>query len=195
MVIAAPADEYEINQALTMAVESDKPFVIRYPRDTVPVVAENTSPYEFGKSAMMRQGDSEFVIVTIGSVLREAIEAADILKQEGLSITVVNGRFVKPVDPALFDYFKTGKTVIIAEDNSIAGGFGSAIIEQALNTAKVQKDRALNNSIGKAVLLGAPDASIPPAKRDRQLEWMGLTAEKLVETIKTLNFQTENVDI
>ena len=97
MVIAAPADEYEMNQALTMAVESDRPFAIRYPRDVVPVIAENTAPYEFGKSAVMCQGDSEFVIVTIGPVLSEALEAANILKQDGLSITVVNGRLSNPL--------------------------------------------------------------------------------------------------
>ncbi|MBL7215562.1 MAG: 1-deoxy-D-xylulose-5-phosphate synthase [Phycisphaerae bacterium] len=195
MVIAAPADEYEMNQALTMAVEGDKPFAIRYPREIVPVIAENTAGYELGKSAVVCQGDSEYVIVTIGPVLSEAIEAANILKQEGLSITVVNGRFAKPIDPAIFDYFEKGKTVIIAEDNSIAGGFGSAIIEQALKAATVQKNRTMNNSIGKAVLLGAPDEHLAPAKRCRQLEWMGLAAQKLVDTIKTLNFQTENVDI
>lgn len=196
MVIAAPADEYEMQQVLAMAVDGDKPFAIRYPRDTVSVIAENSSvPYVLGQSAVVRQGDSEFVIVTLGPLLREAMKAADILEQEGLSITVVNGRFAKPIDPAIVTYFEAGKTVIIAEDHNIAGGFGSAIIEQALLAAAAQKSDMMNNRIGKAVLLGVPDEFIPAAKRRRQLEWMGLTAEKLVETVKTLNFQTENVDI
>lgn len=196
MVIAAPADEYEMQQVLAMAVDGDKPFAIRYPRDTVSVIAENSAvPYALGKSAVVRQGDSEFVIVTLGPLLREAMKAATLLEQEGLSITVVNGRFAKPIDPAILTYFEAGKTVIIAEDHTIAGGFGSALIEQALQAAAAQKSDMMHNSIGKAVLLGAPDEFIPAAKRRRQLEWMGLTAEKLVETVKTLNFQTENVDI
>ena len=194
IVIAVPADEYEVNQALAMAVGGDKPFVIRYPRDTVPVIAENTAPYELGKSAVIREGDSEFVIVTIGPILKEAIEAANILQQDGISVTVVNGRFAKPIDTAIVDYFEQGKTVIIAEDNSVTGGFGSAVIEQALAAAQAKNSPTPGNSIGKAVLLGGPDAFIPPAKRHRQLEWMRLTAEELVKTVKTLNFQTENVD-
>jgi 1-deoxy-D-xylulose-5-phosphate synthase len=196
LAITAPADEYEINQSLAMAVNGDKPFAIRYPRDTVPIIAENTAPYEFGKSVVVRHGDSDFVIVTIGPVLSEALKAAKMLETDGLSVTVVNGRFVKPIDPDIVSYFENGKTVIIAEDNTVAGGFGSAVIEQAsLYAAALHTNRIMNGSIGKAVLLGAPDAFIPEAKRRRQLEWMGLTAEKLVETVKTLNFQTENVDI
>jgi 1-deoxy-D-xylulose-5-phosphate synthase len=196
LVIAAPADEFEIQQALAMAIDGDKPFAIRYPRETVPVIAENAASYEFGKSAVVRQGDSEFVVITIGPLLSEAVKAANLLEREGLSVTVVNGRFVKPIDAAIVEYFENGKTVIIAEDNVTAGGFGSAVIEQALlHAAASPVNRSVHDSIGKAVLLGAPDAFIPSGKRQRQLEWMGVTAEKLVETVKTLNFQTENVDI
>jgi 1-deoxy-D-xylulose-5-phosphate synthase len=196
LVIAAPADEFEMHEALSMGVEGDKPFAIRYPRDNVSLIPENSAvPYEPGKSAVMRQGDSEFVILTIGPLVREALKAADMLEAEGLSVTVVNGRFAKPIDPALLAYFESGKTVVIAEDHTIAAGFGSAVIEQALQAAATRKSPALLDSIGKAVLLGAPDTYIPAAKRQRQLEWMQLTAEKLVETVKTLNFQTENVDI
>ena len=194
LAIAAPADEYEMRQSLAMAVSGDGPFAIRYPRDTVPVIAENCAPYEPGKSTVVRKGDSEFVIVTIGPILGEAMEAANILEQEGISVTVVNGRFIKPIDPAILDYFENGKTVLVAEDNSVTGGFGSAIIEQALGAVQNRNNPIMHESIGKAVLLGGPDAFIPAAKRRRQLEWMGLTAEKLVETIKTLDFQTKNVD-
>jgi 1-deoxy-D-xylulose-5-phosphate synthase len=196
LVIAAPADEYEMQNALLMAVEGDKPFAIRYPRETVTVTAENTAvPYELGKSAVVRRGDSEFVLLTIGSLLTEAVKAAQMLQRQGISVTVVNGRFAKPIDPALSAWFESGKTVIIAEDHTIAGGFGSAVIEQALQDAAERKSPLMHNSIGKAVLLGAPDAFIPAAKRKRQLEWMGVTAEKLVETVNTLNFQAQNVDM
>jgi len=161
----------------------------------VPVIAENTAPYEFGKSAVVQKGDSEFVIVTIGPILKEAVDAANILRQDGISVTVVNGRFAKPIDTDIIDFFEQGKTVIIAEDNNIACGFGSAVIEQALAAAQAENNPTLRDSIGKAVLLGGPDAFIPSAKRHRQLEWMKLTAEELVKTVKMLNFQTENVDI
>ncbi len=195
LAIAAPADEYEVNQALAVAVDSNKPFAIRYPRDTVPVIEANATPYEFGKSTVIREGDSEFVIVTLGPVLAEAVEAATLLEKEGISVTVVNARFAKPVDPAIIDYFEDGKTVILAEDNNIAGGFGSAVIEKALKTARTKDSQTMHNSIGKAVLLGGPDSFIPPAKRNRQFEWMGIGAAQIAETIKNINLHPGNADI
>lgn len=194
LTIAAPADEYELKAAMTLATEGDTPFAIRYPRDTVPVIEDNTAQYEPGKSAVMREGDSEFAIVSIGPILREAMDAAALLAGEGLSVSVVNARFVKPVDPAIIELFEQGKTVIIVEDNSIACGLGSAIIEQALLTADHSSSPTLHNSIGKAVLLGGPDAFVPAALRSRQLQWMSLSADTIAETIKKIKLQAQMVD-
>ena len=194
--IAAPADEYEMNQALSLAVNGDQPYAIRYPRDTVPLIEENTAvPYALGKSAVIRDGDSEFVIVTIGPILAEAVEAAKILEKDGISVTVVNARFAKPIDPAIIDCFERGKTLIIAEDASVTGGFGSAVIEKALETARTKNSPVMHDSIGRTVLLGGPDSFIRPAKRSRQLEWMGIGAIQIAETIKNMNSQSENADI
>ncbi len=194
LVIAAPADEYEMQQSLAMGVDCGKPFAIRYPRDSVQSIAENAIPYEFGKAAVVREGDSDIVLVTLGPILNEALEAADTLAKDDISVTVVNARFAKPIDTAIINYFRQGKTVIIAEDASITGGFGSAVIEQALQTAQADNDDTMRNSIGKAVLLGGADSFIPPAKRQRQLEWMGISAKGMVETVKTLKCQPEKVD-
>jgi len=194
LVVAAPADENELKAALALATGGEKPFAIRYPKDTVPVIAENEVPYELGKSACVRRGDSEFAIVTVGPILKEAMAAAEQLEQDGTSITVVNARFVKPVDEAIIDLFAQGKTVLLAEDNSIACGFGSAVIEQALQTAAQSQDKNLHNSIGKAVLLGSPDTFVPAAARSRQLEWLKISAETITETVKTLKLQPKTVD-
>ncbi len=195
IVMAAPADEYEVQQSLAMAIDSGKPFAIRYPRDSVQDIAGNDAPYELGKAAVVRQGDSNIVIVTIGSILSEGVQAADALAAAGVSVTLVNARFAKPVDAAIFEYFAQGKTVIIAEDASITGGFGSAVIEQALQAAQAQGNEAMQTSIGKAVLLGGGDVFIPPAKRDRQLGWMGISADQIAETVKRIKLKTEKVDI
>ncbi|MHC4551621.1 MAG: 1-deoxy-D-xylulose-5-phosphate synthase [Planctomycetota bacterium] len=194
LVITAPADEYETAQSLKMAVNSGKPFAIRYPRDSVESITENEIPYEFAKAAVVREGDSDIVIVTLGPILREALTAGDELAKEGINTTIVNARFAKPLDAAILDYFAQGKTVIIAEDGSITGGFGSAVIEQALKTARENNDEAMQAAIGKAALLGGGDAFIPPAKRSRQLEWMGINATGIVETVKTLTYKAEKVD-
>lgn len=183
MVIAAPADAFEMKEALALAIQSNVPFAIRYPRDTVPAVENNTAPYALGRSALLRRGDAEYAIVALGPIAAEAMKAAQLLETQQLSITVVNARFAKPVDPAIIELFMQGKTVLVAEDHSITGGFGSAVIEEALAQARKINNTVMREAIGKAVLVGGPDAFIPAAARRRQLEWMGLTAERLAQMI------------
>jgi 1-deoxy-D-xylulose-5-phosphate synthase len=186
MVVAAPADAFELKEALALAVESGRPFAIRYPRDTAPIIAGNTSAYALGRSATLRRGDSEYVIAALGPIAADAMKAAALLEKEGLSITVINARFAKPIDPAIIELFAQGKTVILAEDHSISGGFGAAVIEEALAEANRMNNPAMRAAIGKAVLVGGPDTYLPAAKRQRQLEWMGLTGEKLAQKVLEL---------
>ena len=194
MVITVPADENELKAALKLATEGEQPFAIRYPRDIVPVLEENSVPLEFGKSARVRSGDSEFAVVTIGPILKEALGAAEQLEKEGIRITVINGRFVKPIDPAIIDLFRQGKTVLLAQDASIACGFGSAVIEEALKVASDSQDKKLQSAIGKAVLLGGQDGYMPAAARNRQLDWMQISEKQITETIKSLRFQAPIAD-
>lgn len=194
MTIAAPADESELKNALALAAAGNTPVAIRYPRDTVPVIAENDIPYELGKSVRLRHGSSEFAIVTIGPILKQAMDAAEMLETEGISVSVVNARFVKPIDPAILELFYQNKTVLLAEDNSIACGFGAAVIEHALQAAAESNRQDLHNSVGKAVLLGGPDLFIPAAPRSKQLDWMQISAKQIAETIKKLKFQSKTVD-
>jgi 1-deoxy-D-xylulose-5-phosphate synthase len=195
LAIAAPADESELKAALALATSGDQPFAIRYPKDAVPVIPENTIPLQLGKSVRVRSGNSEFAVVTIGPILKEALAAAEQLEKDGISITIVNARFVKPVDADIIELFRQDKTVLFAEDSSIACGFGSAVIEQALQTAAQSQDEKLRNSIGKAVLLGGPDAFVPAAARARQLEWMHISADQIAETVKTLKFEAKKADV
>jgi len=194
LTIAAPADENELKGALALAASGDKPFAIRYPKDAVPIISENNIPFQLGKSVRVRSGNSEFAVVTIGPILKEAMAAAEQLEKDGISITVVNARFVKPIDEGIIELFAQGKTVILAEDSSIACGFGSAVIEQALQTATQSQDENLHTSIGKAVLLGGPDAFVPAAARSRQLEWMKISADEIAGTIKKLKYGVKKAD-
>ncbi len=194
LTIAAPADENDLKAMLALATRGEKPFAIRYPKDAVPDIPENNIPLQLGKSVRLRSGNSEFAVVTIGPILKEAMAAAEQLETDGISITVVNARFAKPIDESIIDLFAQGKTVILAEDNALACGFCSAVIEQALQTAAQLQDEKLRISIGKAVLLGGPDAFIPAASRSRQLKWMRLDADSIAETVKTLKFEAETAD-
>lgn len=195
LVIAAPADEWEMEQSLQLAAACGKPFAIRYPKEAVPQAPYAPHiPYELGKSAVLRQGDSDYVLLAIGTPVGQALKAADLLEQQGISVTVVNARFAKPLDEALLDWFRTGKTVLTIEDHSIACGFGSALLEMALQKARAQDDQPLCTGIGKAVLLGAGDEYLPAAARSKQLFWMQISPEQIAEAVKNLEFQSKKVD-
>lgn len=188
LTIAAPADEWEMRQSLALAAGGSGPFVIRYPKEPVPKKPYAPHiPYLLGKSAVLCRGDSDFVLVGLGSAVGQALKAAGQLETEGLSVTVVDARFAKPLDEALLEWFRMGKTVITLEDHSIACGFGSALLEMAVQKAHTQNDERLRNGIGKAVLLGAGDTYLPAAKRNKQLFWMQITSEQIIEAVKSLS--------
>jgi 1-deoxy-D-xylulose-5-phosphate synthase len=188
MEILCPADEPDIRAALDYAAAANKPIAIRYPKDSIQCGPQSSTaiPFESGKSVFVRPTSGEIVIVAVGSILTEALKAADILMQEGVEIGVVNARFAKPIDDASVELFAQNKTVILAEDHGLACGFGSAVLEQAVRKASASDNVVMKTAIGRAVLLAGPDEFIPAASRDRQLEWMGLTAVKLVQTVKNL---------
>jgi 1-deoxy-D-xylulose-5-phosphate synthase len=189
MEILCPADEPDLRAALDYAAAANKPVVIRYPKDSVCQHESQQCPaasFESGKSVFARQTSGEIVIVAVGSILTEALKAADILKLEGIEIGVVNARFAKPVDDAILELFAQDKTVILAEDHGLACGFGSAVLEQAVRKAHASDNIIMKAAVGRVVLLAGPDEFIPAASRSRQLEWMGLTAEKMVEVVKSL---------
>jgi 1-deoxy-D-xylulose-5-phosphate synthase len=192
MVIAAPADEWEMGQALMLAAECGKPFAVRYPKEVVPKTPYACHiSYELGQGAVLREGDSEYVLVGLGTPVGQALKAAETLEGDGISVTVVNARFAKPVDTSLLEWFRAGKTVIVIEDHSIACGFGSALLETAVHKARELDDERLRAGIGKAVLLGTSDEYLPAAARNKQLFWMQITAEQIIKAIKSLELQSK----
>jgi transketolase C-terminal domain/subunit len=84
--------------------------------------------------------------------------------------------------------------VITLEDHSIACGFGSALLELAVQKARELEDDALREGIGRAVLLGAGDDYLPAAGRKKQLFWMKILSNQIIETVKSLKYQAKNVD-
>lgn len=190
MQILCPADEPDMKAALDYAISANGPVMIRYPKEDVSQLCQSSSaavPYQKGKSTLVRQPCGEIVIAAVGPVLSEALKAADILSREDIHIGVVNVRFAKPIDDEIVDLYAQDKTLIIAEDHGLSCGVGSAMMEKAVQKASLSDNIAMKAAIGRTVLLGGADTFIPAAARGRQLEWMGLTAEKIVETVKTLS--------
>jgi 1-deoxy-D-xylulose-5-phosphate synthase len=132
LIIMAPKDENELCRMLRTALEHPGPSAIRYPRGRgmgVPV-DEDPKPLPLGSWEVERQG-AEMAILATGACLVAAVEAARMLEDEhGVEVTVVNARFIKPLDEALLARLGTAMDLILtAEENVLAGGFGSAVLE------------------------------------------------------------------
>ncbi|HEX6176783.1 MAG TPA: 1-deoxy-D-xylulose-5-phosphate synthase [Thermoanaerobaculia bacterium] len=132
MICMAPRDENELRHMLKTAFETGHPTSLRYPRGNgvgVPMDAEIKS-LPVGKGEVMREGAAA-TIFAIGNEVWPAMHAADILGREGINVAVINARFIKPIDDELVKRFcKPGSHVITVEEGSLAGGFGSAVMER-----------------------------------------------------------------
>lgn len=139
MVVMAPRDENELRHMMYTAVEHDGPIAFRYPRGTGFGVAmdEDFNKLEIGKAELLKEG-GDILLLGIGRSVYDALEAAERLNERGISTTVVDGRFIKPLDADLFCELATRIPLIITiEENVLQGGFGSAVLE-CLNDAGLQ---------------------------------------------------------
>ncbi len=133
MVSMAPKDEQELRNMLNFAINEYKsgPISIRFPRGGgmgTPILP-GFDKIEFAKSETLTEG-KDIAIIAVGNMVKEALAAADLLKNKGVSAEVINARFLKPIDEAaLNDVFKRHKYIITVEDGQTIGGFGSAVLE------------------------------------------------------------------
>jgi len=173
MIVMAPTEENECRQMLYTAYQQNGPTAVRYPRgkgiDIEP--QKEMTALEIGKGEVIRKG-SGIAILLFGSLLKEALYAAD-----ELDATLVNMRFVKPIDEALVrEISQTHQRIITLEDNAIQGGAGSGVNE-FLNKENIQTP---------IMNLGIPDNYIEHATREEQLEEINLTGEGIVKQINEL---------
>jgi len=189
MVLTAPANEVEMKLALEFALGQDGPVVIRYPKDLVPsqdfvpayVCRACAKPFRLGKSvAVKKRKDSAIAIVSYGSVLTEALEAAGLLAKEGIEVDVINARFAAPVDKKIVSLLEEGKALITVEDHAGACGFGSAVLELAAS------QYAIRNTQYAIRVLAAPRRFIKHDSRSAQLMEAGVNADKIVKTAKKM---------
>lgn len=176
MVVTAPGDEQEIRPMLEFALQSRSPVSIRYPKTKVENVPRSVAPIELGKAEVLSWGQ-DGTILACGTMLPQAVAAAERLRAEGLSVGVVNARFVKPVDEDVIVKAASVGFVITIEENALMGGFGSAVLEAAnrrnLNTERFR-------------VLAIPDEFVEHGDREELLADLGLDSEGLVRTAKEL---------
>ena len=184
MVLAAPADGIEMRLALAFALGEDRPVCLRYPKDVIPSqefdMGACSEAFELGKSVVVRSGaNSSIAIVSYGSMLTEALKAAELLAKDGIEVDVINGRFAAPIDEGIIQRLREGKGIITVEDHLSAGGFGSAIIEMAASSLPDGITRPV-------VVLGVPRRLIKHDLRDAQLMDAGINADRILQAAKEM---------
>ena len=133
MVVMSPKDGHELQRMLVTAIAHDGPIALRYPRGEAvgnpPRKDADITPLTIGKAEVLQEGE-DVLILAIGHMVQDALTAAEALASEGISATVVNARFVKPLDHELIGTLaqRIGKVVTV-EENVRQGGFGSAVLE------------------------------------------------------------------
>ncbi|HHY37896.1 MAG TPA: 1-deoxy-D-xylulose-5-phosphate synthase [Clostridia bacterium] len=178
MSIAVPADGYELCDMLYTAVlHRSSPTAIRYPKSRVPEGFEHGVPFKeipWGKAVVLRDG-TDLVIWAYGPMVQEALLAADELERYGIYATVVNGRFVKPLDEELLRDLRTKTDAfLVVEENVTSGGAASRILGFLHDSASAGAD------IPKVRCLGLPDRFIEHGKREEVLGDLGLDARGIV---------------
>ncbi|MBL0715569.1 MAG: 1-deoxy-D-xylulose-5-phosphate synthase [Desulfosarcina sp.] len=133
MVVMAPKDANELRRMLLTAIQHDGPIALRYPRGTAPgaCLDDEITPIPIGKGKVVCAGEADDILVlSIGQTVSEAIRARRKLLEDGIGVTVVNARFVKPLDQNLIvSLVERIPKIITVEDNTKQGGFGSAVLE------------------------------------------------------------------
>lgn len=170
LVLMAPKDGLELEAMLEFAIALDRPVALRYPRSVVPLSPLGPlSPLKLGKAEVLREG-KDFVLIALGSMTPASFEAMEMLEKEGLKGTLVNARFVKPLDLTLFKAVTAqAKFIFSTEEGIVEGGFGSAVTE------------AIERPVIK---IGLPAEFIPHGSRDILLDKYGLTADGIADTIR-----------
>ena len=174
MVVMAPADENECRQMLYTGFMHNGPSSVRYPRGAGPGVdVEKTmTAITIGKAELRREG-SDTAILAFGSMLAAAEKAA-----ETLNATVINMRFVKPLDEEMILHLASNHNLIVTiEENAIAGGAGSAVNECLIK----------NNTEISIINMGLPDEFSEHGARDQILADYGLTSDGIISRIEQFN--------
>ncbi len=131
LVVATPKDEDELQHLIYTGVRANRPMAIRYPRGSGPGTALDPDLHEIaiGQGEVLRSG-SDVAIFALGTTVYPSLEAAQVLSEKGVDCTVINARFAKPLDADLIvDAASKAKRLLTVEENTLAGGFGSAVLQ------------------------------------------------------------------
>lgn len=177
MVIMSPGDAVELPLMLDFAMKFNGPCGIRYPKASAVEISREVPPIELGKSEIIRWG-ADGCLVCYGPLLARTLKAADLLREQGIDVGVINARFAKPLDTeVILKAVRECGFVVTLEEAALAGGFGSAVLEAAAD-AHVDASRVRR--------LGIPDFYVEHGERDELLADLGLDVDGIVATCRGL---------
>jgi 1-deoxy-D-xylulose-5-phosphate synthase len=173
MTVSAPSDPAELRRLLATGLQHNGPFTLRYPRGAAPDCDEcPMEPVQVGRMRVLREG-GDVALVAVGKMVGAASQAAERLATAGVRATVVDARFVKPIDPELAPLAARHRAVVTVEDGTVRGGFGSGVLE-LLAAADVQVP---------VRVLGLPDTFVEHGAPAALLSSFGLDAEGIAAAV------------
>ncbi|MGR6836394.1 1-deoxy-D-xylulose-5-phosphate synthase [Syntrophomonas erecta] len=175
MTVMAPSDENELADMLYTSFNIDGPVAIRYPRgagEGVPVSDQRTR-LEIGQGISIKEGE-DLGIIAVGRGVSIACDVANLLEQEGISVSLINARFVKPLDIGMICRLALrNHRLVTIEDNTLPGGFGSAIVETL-------QDHGINVDV---LRIGIPDEFVDHGKVDLLFEYLNMNPASILEAV------------
>ena len=184
--VMAPKDEAELQRMLVTCLQHDGPTALRIPRGSgegVLLMEEGWESLPIGRGEVLREGD-DLMIVAYGAMVKPALDTAELLEKVGLAATVINGRFLRPLDQALIHPLaRRIRRVVTMEEGALSGGFGAAVLESLSD-----------QDICVPVLrIGIPDQLVDHATPQQSKESLGLTPEQMMIRIRA-RFAPETQD-
>lgn len=178
ITVTQPKDGAELIGLLRCALErNDGPFSMRYPRDNVPTAvppASEIPAVEYGTWEVLREG-SDCAILAVGAMCQPALDAVELLKEDGLDPTVVNCRFIKPLDEAMMIQLAgSHRLFVTVEEGTDVNGFGSYVATKVASITPATR----------VAVMGIPDEMYQHATRERQLQEVSLTADGIAAKVR-----------
>jgi 1-deoxy-D-xylulose-5-phosphate synthase len=175
--VMAPKDEAELQRMMVTCLNHDGPTALRIPRGSgvgMPLMEEGWESLPIGRGELLREGD-DLLIVAYGSMVHPALDTATLLEEAGLSTTVINARFLRPLDQALIHPLaRRIQRVVTMEEGALAGGFGAAVLESL-------SDQDISVPL---LRIGIPDKMVDHATPQQSKESLGLTPVQMAERIR-----------
>ncbi len=175
MTVIVPCDAEETRKATLAMAKRDGPCFIRFGREAVPVVTDESTPFEIGRARLCREG-SDVTVLANGAMVYEAQNAADELAKEGISVRVIDLHTIKPLDEsAIIAAAKETGCIVTAEEHQMNGGMGGAVAECLVKNCPVPMEMvAVNDSFGES------------GKPQELMDKYGLNQETIVRKVKTI---------